>query len=46
MILGSIVAVSSALAFLVRFSEADETVARHELNARLQSGMVPVPAGD
>jgi MFS transporter, NNP family, nitrate/nitrite transporter len=46
MILGSIVAVSSALAFLVRFSEADETVARHELNARLQGGMVPVPAGD
>jgi NNP family nitrate/nitrite transporter-like MFS transporter len=46
MILGSIVAVSSVLAFLVRFSEADEVVARHELNARLQGGMVPVPAGD
>jgi len=46
LILGSIVAVSSVVAFFVRFSEADEVVARHELNARLQGGMVPVPAGD
>lgn len=46
MILGCVVAVSSVLAFLVRFSEADETVARRELHARLGGSMVPVPAGD
>jgi NNP family nitrate/nitrite transporter-like MFS transporter len=45
LILGGIVAVSSVLAFVVRFSEADETVARKELHARLGS-LVPAPAGD
>ncbi len=46
LILGAIVAACSVVAFAVRFSEADEVVARKELNARLQGGMVPVPAGD
>jgi NNP family nitrate/nitrite transporter-like MFS transporter len=46
LILGGVVAVSSVLAFAVRFSESDELVARRELNARLSGGMVPVPAGD
>jgi NNP family nitrate/nitrite transporter-like MFS transporter len=46
LILGGIVAVSSVLAFAVRFSEADETVARKELHARLTGSLVPVPAGD
>jgi NNP family nitrate/nitrite transporter-like MFS transporter len=46
MLLGGVVAVSSVLAFTVRFSEADETVARRELQARLGGSMVPVPAGD
>lgn len=46
LILGGIVAVSSTLAFTVRFSESDEVVARRELNARLSGGMVPAPAGD
>jgi len=46
LILGGIVAVSSVLAFVVRFSEADEIVARRELHARLNGSMAPVPAGD
>lgn len=45
LILGGIVAVSSVLAFAVRFSEADETVARRELHARLNASMVPAAAG-
>jgi NNP family nitrate/nitrite transporter-like MFS transporter len=44
--LGAIVAVSSMLAFVVRFSDADEAVAGKELRARLQGTMVPVPVGD
>ncbi len=46
LILGGIVAVSSTLAFTVRFSEADETVAQRELRARLAASMVPATAGD
>jgi NNP family nitrate/nitrite transporter-like MFS transporter len=46
LILGSVVAVSSVLAFLVRFSEADETVAQRELHARLGGSMIPASAGD
>jgi NNP family nitrate/nitrite transporter-like MFS transporter len=46
LILGGIVAVSSVLAFAVRFSEADEAVASRELQARLNASMVPVAAGD
>lgn len=47
LILGGIVAVSSVLAFTVRFSEADESVAQRELRARLTgSSLVAAPAGD
>jgi NNP family nitrate/nitrite transporter-like MFS transporter len=46
LILGCIVAVSSVVAFAVRFSEADEKVAQRELHARLSGSMVPVAAGD
>ena len=46
LILGGIVAVSSVLALVVRFSEADEVVARRELHARLSGSLVPVPTGD
>lgn len=46
LMLGGIVAVSSVFAFAVRFSEADEVVARHELQARLNGSMLPVAAGD
>jgi len=43
--LGVAVTMSSALALLVRFSEADEREAQYELNVRLGGRMTPVPAG-
>jgi NNP family nitrate/nitrite transporter-like MFS transporter len=46
LLLGGIVAVSSVLAFIVRFSEADEVVARKELHARLGAAVAIAPAGD
>jgi MFS transporter, NNP family, nitrate/nitrite transporter len=48
-ILGGIVAASSALALLVRFSEADEDAAQTEIDARRHVALEPVPilaAGD
>jgi NNP family nitrate/nitrite transporter-like MFS transporter len=46
LILGSIVAISSVLAFAVRFTEADETIAKRDLHARLAGAMVPAAVGD
>ncbi|MBV8847661.1 MAG: MFS transporter [Bryobacterales bacterium] len=44
LILGVIIAVSSSLAILVRFSERDERAAKEEIAARLAGTLVPVPA--
>jgi NNP family nitrate/nitrite transporter-like MFS transporter len=46
LIIGAVVASTSVLTLMVRFSERDETAARHELETRLAANMVPVPAGD
>jgi NNP family nitrate/nitrite transporter-like MFS transporter len=44
LILGVIIAVSSSLAILVRFSETDERAAQEEIAARLAGQLVSVPA--
>ena len=44
LILGVIIAVSSSLAILVRFSEKDERAAKEEIAARLAGQLVAVPA--
>jgi NNP family nitrate/nitrite transporter-like MFS transporter len=44
LILGVIIAVSSSLAILVRFSEKDERAAQEEIDARLAGTLVVVPA--
>jgi NNP family nitrate/nitrite transporter-like MFS transporter len=44
LILGVIVAVSSSLAILVRFSEKDERAAQEEIHARLSGQFVAAPA--
>ena len=46
LVLGAIVTVSSGLAFVMHFSEADEVVARRELHSRLRGAMMPVPVAD
>lgn len=46
LIIGGVVAGTSVLTLLVRFSEGDETAARRELETRLSGSMVPAPAGD
>lgn len=45
LVLGVVVAASSMLAFLVRFSETDERLARVEIDARLAAGMVTAASG-